>query len=94
MFTPVSSQTQAFVPAHAAYPHLRNQAAGRGAPRLGEAVQLYGPHGHPLPPQHHLENTLPPPTGLYQQPYGRPVDDRGHPAHMGHPPPPMHDVVS
>ncbi|KAL1952778.1 hypothetical protein VTO42DRAFT_4269 [Malbranchea cinnamomea] len=90
MFTPVSSQTQAFVPAHAAYPHLRNQA-GRGAPRL-EGVTLYGPHGHPLPPQHHVpENTLPPPTGLYQQPpYARP-EDRGHPPPLAHPPPPLHD---
>ncbi|TPX23350.1 hypothetical protein DIZ76_012680 [Coccidioides immitis] len=86
MFTPVSSQTQAFVPAHAAYPHLRNvQAAARMGGRPGDGVLLYGAHGQPLPPPqappvpaavpHGQENTLPPPVNLYQQPhpsYGRP----------------------
>ncbi|KAJ5101110.1 hypothetical protein N7456_007162 [Penicillium angulare] len=71
MFTPVSSQAQAFVPAHAAYPHLRNQGAGRTS-----GVTLYGAHGQPLPPQHQPqgpETTLPPPQGMYQQyPYGGP----------------------
>ncbi|PWY90518.1 hypothetical protein BO94DRAFT_27741 [Aspergillus sclerotioniger CBS 115572] len=68
MFTPVSSQAQAFVPAHAAYPHLRNaQNQGRaGAP----GVMLYGAHGQPLPPQQQPEGTLPPPQGMYQHPYG------------------------
>ncbi|EAW08874.1 Zn(II)2Cys6 transcription factor domain-containing protein [Aspergillus clavatus NRRL 1] len=71
MFTPVSSQAQAFVPAHAAYPHLRNpQNQGRGGP----PVMLYGAHGQPLPPQQQpqppVEATLPPPQGMYQHPYG------------------------
>lgn len=68
MFTPVSSQAQAFVPAHAAYPHLRN--APGGPPRPG-GVTLYGAHGQPLPPQQQpagAETTLPPPQGMY--PYG------------------------
>ncbi|PWY83501.1 hypothetical protein BO70DRAFT_27283 [Aspergillus heteromorphus CBS 117.55] len=78
MFTPVSSQAQAFVPAHAAYPHLRNvQNPGRAG---GPPVTLYGAHGQPLPPQQQPE-TLPPPQGLYQHPYG-------------HAPPPPQDHVS
>ncbi|KAJ5595541.1 uncharacterized protein N7459_001749 [Penicillium hispanicum] len=70
MFTPVSSQAQAFVPAHAAYPHLRN---GPGGARTGAGVTLYGAHGQPLPPQQQPqgpETTLPPPQGMYQHPYG------------------------
>ncbi|EAU32603.1 predicted protein [Aspergillus terreus NIH2624] len=70
MFTPVSSQAQAFVPAHAAYPHLRN-AQNQGRP--GAGVMLYGAHGQPLPPQQQPqppESTLPPPQGMYQHPYG------------------------
>lgn len=71
MFTPVSSQAQAFVPAHAAYPHLRNpQNQGRPGP----PVMLYGAHGQPLPPQQQpqppADTTLPPPQGMYQHPYG------------------------
>ncbi|KAL1974191.1 hypothetical protein VTN31DRAFT_5751 [Thermomyces dupontii] len=84
MFTPVSSQAQAFVPAHAAYPHLRNQAAGRGrAGYPGDGVVLYGAHGQPLPPQQQPQSstTLPPPHGLY---YGRPMDERGPPPPLTH----------
>ncbi|KAA8643448.1 uncharacterized protein ATNIH1004_010217 [Aspergillus tanneri] len=71
MFTPVSSQAQAFVPAHAAYPHLRNaQNPGRST----QGVLLYGAHGQPLPPQQQPQPgpdaTLPPPQGMYQHPYG------------------------
>ncbi|EED19346.1 C6 transcription factor, putative [Talaromyces stipitatus ATCC 10500] len=88
MFTPVSSQAQAFVPAHAAYPHLRSQAqAGRGRGYPGDNVVLYGAHGQPLPPQQAMpESTLPPPQGAYYQPpYGRPhVDDRIPPPPMQH----------
>lgn len=53
----MSSQAQAFVPAHTAYPHLRNQTlAGRGGrPYHGpNAPVIYGAHGQPLsalPPQ-------------------------------------------
>ncbi|KAL2871540.1 Zn(II)2Cys6 transcription factor domain-containing protein [Aspergillus lucknowensis] len=69
MFTPVSSQTQAFVPAHAAFPHMRN-----GQSQGAERVVLYGAHGQPLPPQHQPqpgpETTLPPPQGMYQHSYG------------------------
>ncbi|OJJ85224.1 Zn(II)2Cys6 transcription factor domain-containing protein [Aspergillus glaucus CBS 516.65] len=65
MFTPVSSQAQAFVPAHAAYPHLRNtQSQGRPG-----GVMLYGAHGQPLPPQQQPGTDLPPPQGMYHQPY-------------------------
>ncbi|PWY75880.1 hypothetical protein BO83DRAFT_387878 [Aspergillus eucalypticola CBS 122712] len=83
MFTPVSSQAQAFVPAHAAYPHLRNpQNQGRGPPPAG--VMLYGAHGQPLPPQQQPESTLPsvyPPQYANAPPNGaqdhRPVGRRG-----------------
>jgi hypothetical protein len=91
MFTPVSSQAQAFVPAHAAYPHLRNQAQGRGRGGYpGDGVMLYGAHGQPLPPQQGPpDSTLPPPHGLYQQAYGRPppMDERGVPPPLHHMPP-------
>ncbi|KAL2007540.1 hypothetical protein VTN00DRAFT_8978 [Thermoascus crustaceus] len=94
MFTPVSSQAQAFVPAHAAYPHLRNaqnqgRAGGRGG-YPGDGVMLYGAHGQPLPPQQQPQpppnTTLPPPQGMYQHPYGQPphVDDRGAPPPLAH----------
>ncbi|OKL62794.1 hypothetical protein UA08_01445 [Talaromyces atroroseus] len=89
MFTPVSSQAQAFVPAHAAYPHLRNQGQGRGRGYPGDGVVLYGAHGQPLPPQQQAvpESTLPPPQGAYYAPgYGRPphMDDRIAPPPMPH----------
>ncbi|KAL4911780.1 hypothetical protein BDW62DRAFT_207105 [Aspergillus aurantiobrunneus] len=68
MFTPVSAHTQAFVPAHAAYPHMRN-GQNQGRPG-GEPVVLYGAHGQPLPPQQQPQSapdtTLPPPQGMYQ----------------------------
>ncbi|EEP79646.1 predicted protein [Uncinocarpus reesii 1704] len=91
-------KTQAFVPAHTAYPHLRNiQATARmqGIPAGG--VMLYGAHGQPLstapaPPPHGQENALPP-VMMYQQPqppYGKPVSGPpGPPAStpsMAHPP--------
>lgn len=90
MFTPVSSQAQAFVPAHAAYPHLRNaQHQGRAG------VMLYGAHGQPLPPQQQPEATLPPPQGMYQHPYAAPppppLDSRGVPPPLV---PPMPQDVS
>lgn len=78
MFTPVSSQAQAFVPAHAAYPHLRNTPS-----HSRSGLLLYGAHGQPLPPQQQPDATLPPPQGLYHHPYGGPpppLDSRGvHP---------------
>ncbi|KAJ5339341.1 hypothetical protein N7541_011291 [Penicillium brevicompactum] len=87
MFTPVSSQTQAFVPAHTAYPHLRpgqNGPPGRGAPPV-----LYGAHGQPLPPQQQPQGpdtTLPPPQGMYYQ-NGRPPMDGAPPLASGMPDP-------
>ncbi|OQE41772.1 hypothetical protein PENCOP_c004G06391 [Penicillium coprophilum] len=77
MFTPVSSQTQAFVPAHTAYPHLRPGQNGPGAAGRGGPPVLYGAHGQPLPPQQQPqgpETTLPPPQGMYYQ-NGRPPMD-------------------
>ncbi|RDW92590.1 hypothetical protein BP5796_01984 [Coleophoma crateriformis] len=64
IFTPVSSAAQAFVPAHAVYPNMRNMGVGPdGRPRpMGgypQGTQLFGAHGQPLgplPPQ-------PPQTG-------------------------------
>ncbi|OJK02040.1 hypothetical protein ASPACDRAFT_40863 [Aspergillus aculeatus ATCC 16872] len=71
MFTPVSSQAQAFVPAHAAYPHLRNPQNQRAG---GPPVMLYGAHGQPLPPQQQpqADPTLPPPQGMYNYPGAAP----------------------
>ena len=99
IFTPVSSQAQAFVPAHTAYPHLRNtgalppQRGGRPLyPQQGQPA-IYGAHGQPLGPMAHDPNYPPPhgypmpPPGPYQ---GGPVyDDRGHPQ-----PPHAQDKVS
>ncbi|KAM3075268.1 hypothetical protein ACMFMG_007288 [Clarireedia jacksonii] len=52
IFTPVSSQAQAFVPAHAVYPGMRNMGVGPdGRPRpmaVPQGTQLYGAHGQPL----------------------------------------------
>ncbi|TVY56899.1 hypothetical protein LSUE1_G010017 [Lachnellula suecica] len=53
IFTPVSSQAQAFVPAHTVYPGMRNMGVGPdGRPRaMGyppQGTQLYGAHGQPL----------------------------------------------
>ncbi|KAL2042670.1 hypothetical protein N7G274_004429 [Stereocaulon virgatum] len=91
IFTPVSSQAQAFVPAHTAYPHLRNpgamppQRGGRPIyPQQGQPA-IYGAHGQPLgPPMSHDPNYPPPPHGYPMPPpgpyQGAPVyDDRGPP---------------
>lgn len=69
IFTPVSSAAQAFVPAHAVYPNMRNMGVGPdGRPRpMGgypQGTQLFGAHGQPLgplPPQ--------PPSQGGQSPY-------------------------
>src|SRR5690242_19349406 len=81
MFTPVSSQAQAFVPAHAAYPHMRPGSNVNGQPPPGTI--LYGAHGQPLPPSsvQGPDTTLPPPQGMYAHPYSRPPADG--------PPPPL-----
>ncbi|EER36786.1 conserved hypothetical protein [Histoplasma capsulatum H143] len=97
MFTPVSSQAQAFVPAQAVYNHFRTTAPRGGA--RADAIPLYGAHGQPLPPpqppQHPQDGPLPPPQSLYPPPaYGRPlVDERPPPPHL-QPPPMQPDHVS
>ncbi|KAF8472667.1 hypothetical protein BDZ91DRAFT_443916 [Kalaharituber pfeilii] len=64
IFTPVSSQTQAFVPAHAFQQHINpRMAQSYGNSRGGRQytpgpVQLYGAHGQPLP--HSNANEFPP----------------------------------
>ncbi|CAG8974062.1 hypothetical protein HYALB_00009564 [Hymenoscyphus albidus] len=64
-FAPVSSQAQAFVPAHTVYPHMRQNSGMNHTgheeqtmyPRhAGATPQLYGAHGQPLGP-------VPPPSG-------------------------------
>ena len=79
IFTPVSSQAQAFVPVHAAYPHMPLGPDGR--PRMMYPQQLYGAHGQPLgpmpqhggpPPQGYSEYPVPSPTTPYY-----PQDNRG-----------------
>ncbi|POS86481.1 hypothetical protein EPUL_004068 [Erysiphe pulchra] len=81
IFTPVSSQAQAFVPAHAVYPSMRNMGIGPdGRPRmLYQGAPLYGAHGQPLPPPviHQAspyDYPIPSPTSSYS-PYG--ADERG-----------------
>ncbi len=61
MFTPVSSQAQAFVPAHTAYPHLRNSgaASSRGRPIYPQNPIIYGAHGQPLGPMPQQEHYSP-----------------------------------
>ncbi|KAI9670798.1 MAG: hypothetical protein M1829_004687 [Trizodia sp. TS-e1964] len=80
IFTPVSSQAQAFVPAHTAYPHLRNSGIPSRARQLQpQNPMLYGAHGQPLgglpqqmtytPDVYSLPNphvALPSPTGPAQ----------------------------
>ncbi|KAI9828306.1 MAG: hypothetical protein M1832_002734 [Thelocarpon impressellum] len=49
IFTPVSSQAQAFVPAHTAYPQLRNAGLDRAHPGYPQNPPvIYGAHGQPL----------------------------------------------
>ncbi|PBP23680.1 hypothetical protein BUE80_DR005348 [Diplocarpon rosae] len=82
IFTPVSSQAQAFVPAHALYPGMRNMGVGPdGLARPLGCPQLYGAHGQPLgpiaPPQQQqgppYEYPAPSPTGSF----GSWSEDRG-----------------
>jgi hypothetical protein len=88
IFTPVSSQAQAFVPAHAVYPGMRNMGVGPdGRPRpmmYPQGTQLFGAHGQPLGPPVNTQGSpydypAPSPTGSYSS-YS---DDRGSapPAH-------------
>ncbi|KIW09355.1 uncharacterized protein PV09_00253 [Verruconis gallopava] len=94
VFTPVSAQAQAFVPAHAVY--------GRGHPPPTQ--QLYGAYGQPLPPPQPGQHdpyaasrppgyTLPSPTGGHYPP---PPPHYPHAQPAGPPPPsghyPPHEV--
>ncbi|KAL8899698.1 MAG: hypothetical protein Q9207_006056 [Kuettlingeria erythrocarpa] len=100
IFTPVSAHASAFVPAHTAYPHLRNAAPmpqrGGGRPlypqQAGPPPAIYGAHGQPLGmPMHGQDpNYHPSPPGYPgmhspSHPYPGPMyDDRG-PPQPGHP---------
>ncbi|KAI4244331.1 MAG: hypothetical protein L6R40_003057 [Gallowayella cf. fulva] len=94
IFTPVSAHASAFVPAHTAYPHLRNAAPmpqrGGGRPlypQQGPPPAIYGAHGQPLgmPMPGQDPNYPPPPHGYPPMtppahPYAPPMyDDRGPP---------------
>ncbi|KAI4149026.1 MAG: hypothetical protein LQ340_004816 [Diploschistes diacapsis] len=93
IFTPVSSQAHAFVPAHTAYPHLRNagriQTGPDGRPLYGQGQPgpvLYGAHGQPLGPigqqQAHDPNYPPPAQGYGSSPYSaQPYEDGRAQAH-------------
>ncbi|KAI9670870.1 MAG: hypothetical protein M1817_003755 [Caeruleum heppii] len=84
IFTPVSSQAQAFVPAHTAYPQLRNAPmSDRSHPNYPQAPPIiYGAHGQPL-------RTVPQqgygaeagygssPSGAYPRGYDDPHDPTG-----------------
>ncbi|KAH8811390.1 hypothetical protein F5884DRAFT_854740 [Xylogone sp. PMI_703] len=102
IFTPVSSQAQAFVPAHAVYPNMRNMGVGPdGRPRpmaYQQPTQLFGAHGQPLgpvPPQAaaspYSDYPMPSPTSSYGSFDDRSVD-RKRPQQDPHPsilPPPI-----
>ncbi|KAL8950324.1 MAG: hypothetical protein Q9222_003629 [Ikaeria aurantiellina] len=93
IFTPVSAHASAFVPAHTAYPHLRNapipqRGGGRPLyPQQGPPPAIYGAHGQPLgmPMPGQDPNYPPPPHGYPpmtppSHPYGAQMyDDRGPP---------------
>ncbi|KAH0613931.1 uncharacterized protein H6S33_005817 [Morchella sextelata] len=81
VFTPVSSQAQAFVPAHAAF--------GRGAPGRSTQQMLYGAHGQPLPASYLPPPPPPPPMDFHPpQQYPRPSSPTGS---NRHPPPPVYN---
>ncbi|KAI9760580.1 MAG: hypothetical protein M4579_001549 [Chaenotheca gracillima] len=104
IFTPVSSQAQAFVPAHTAYPHLRN-AGGRGRPGYPPSPPvLYGAHGQPLsampgaPAGYAQEQgyPLPSPTAGGPSPtaaYARPYEESGDSARRRRPQDEPHSAV-
>ncbi|KAL8661988.1 MAG: hypothetical protein Q9202_005114 [Teloschistes flavicans] len=92
IFTPVSSHASAFVPAHTAYPHLRNAAPmpnrGGGRPLYPQQPPaIYGAHGQPLGmPIPGQDPSYPPPPHGYPpmtpqgHSYGPQMyDERGHP---------------
>ncbi|EPS40536.1 hypothetical protein H072_5617 [Dactylellina haptotyla CBS 200.50] len=99
VFTPVSSQAQAFVPAHTQYPHLKQ---GFIPPRGGPARptgQLYGSYGQPLPlhaalPQPGHQGDYPhhsygrPPSPSHASQYNRPYEDQAYDRRRGEDRPP------
>ena len=89
IFMPVSSQAHAFVPAHTAYPHLRNAGQAQqhpgGRPMYtpdGQPI-IFGAHGQPLGavPTQGQEQSYPPPQQSYPpHPYPtQAYDERGPP---------------
>lgn len=95
IFSPVSSQAAAFVPAHTAYPHLRNPGRmsqgvdGRSMYPQQGGPMIYGAHGQPLGPIPPHDPHYPPPQQYGAAPYPSPgYDGRGHPQT------PMDDQVS
>ncbi|MCJ1475473.1 hypothetical protein MMC13_004136 [Lambiella insularis] len=90
IFTPVSSQAHAFVPAHTAYPHLRNtgRMPQHPYPPQGQPL-IYGAHGQPLGPMPHDPNYPPPPPGYGPSPYPAAMYEGGPPQ-----PPHPQDQVS
>jgi len=78
IFTPVSAQTQAFVPAHTVY--------GRGVPPGGPPPALYGAYGQPLPPGTPT-HYAPPPQGSQPQ-YAQPGAPHYPSTTAGYAPPP------
>ncbi|KAI4190601.1 MAG: hypothetical protein L6R41_000694 [Letrouitia leprolyta] len=103
IFTPVSAHASAFVPAHTAYPHLRNAAPvpqrGGGRPlypQQGPHPPIYGAHGQLLGYSPGQDPNYPPPPHGYapitspSHPYPGPMyDERGAPQ-----PAPPKDQVS
>ena len=90
IFTPVSSQAQAFVPAHTAYPHLRTsggipaQRGGRSLYSQSGPPAIYGAHGQPLGSMQDPHYHPPGPHGYSvpaaPNPYPNPMyDERGPP---------------
>ncbi|KAG9239499.1 hypothetical protein BJ875DRAFT_147884 [Amylocarpus encephaloides] len=72
IFTPVSSQAQAFVPAHTVFPGMRNVVLGpNGRAVYPPETQIYGAHGQPLGS---VRTTLAqvPPTVQYEYPVQSP----------------------
>ncbi|KAJ9631979.1 hypothetical protein H2203_000380 [Taxawa tesnikishii (nom. ined.)] len=80
VFTPVSAQTQAFVPAAA----LNRYQGVQGGP----PPQLYGAYGQPLPQAHQLREPYPPPPGQQpqQHPYPNGAYQNQQPVYQQQPP--------
>ncbi|KAI5778723.1 putative C6 transcription factor [Geopyxis carbonaria] len=99
VFTPVSSQTQAFVPAHALVVGRSSQLYGPQGQPLPAGYQAQGLeyHSHPPPPATHQPYRLPSPNGNGESdPRGymhHELDRRGLPPLPPQPPPPPSNSV-